>query len=239
LRFPFTFVRDNLEKLFHFLVAEMRWDTIMSLENSPKKSGNLQRRPRWWNLDENTLSPEKSGSRSWVYDVCMLKRRWLHAWFIGFFWLLFRVGVKGQPLGIIRRPSALSELFSERVSVRLDAGWLTVVITTAGTTESGAVLYLSQPKSLKWKRILATTGTGTFFPSRRYRVEHESSEVCVSNWSKWSKLICLSLSLLRKQTNPRVGGRKKKKKEDQTSTQFAAVQERGGWIFIFVATLSM
>jgi len=200
----------------------------MSLENSPKKSGNLQRRPRWWNLDENTLSPEKSGSRSWVYDVCMLKRRWLHAWFIGFFWLLFWVGVKGQPLGTVRRPSALSEFFSERVSVRLDAGWLTVVITTAGTTESGAVrVCIYHNLNLKWKRILATTGTGTFFPSRRYRVEHESSEVCVSNWSKWSKLICLSFSLA--QTNESTCGRmKKEKKEDQTSTQFAAVQERGG-----------
>lgn len=102
-----------------------------------------------------------------------------------------------------------------------------------GTDQRRSSLHLSQPKSEmeansrdNWNRIFLFSLfdiAGAWSTSRLRSVFRIGRSA-------------LSLA----QTNESARGRTKKKKiNGQTSTQFAAVQERGGWIFIFVATLSM
>lgn len=168
------------------------------------------------------LSRKKSGgSRGKVYSVCMLKRRRLHAWFIGFFWLLFRVGVKDQSLGTVRdtvdTPGLERAFFWKGFRQTWRAGM--VVITTMvdghrGITDDAG----NDPPcaficnlNLKWKRIPGQLEPDLFFFRRRYRrrMEYESNEVC---FELVEMLVHLSLSFA--QTNESACGRTGKEKKN-------------------------
>lgn len=132
----------------------------------------------------------------------------------------------GQALGL--------ERFSKRASIgALDVGWLAVEIATEpgnnrqtarGDSESGSPGRIYRNPNLKWMRLFATTRSGLFFffcPPISSTWSTVNRSLRVSNRTK-----CARPSLANKRTNGRVGERKKER-DNQTWTQFVAVQDWG------------